>query len=150
MKHVYVESELSGIAAEVLSFVPARDTGATVLALSGSLGAGKTTLTKAIGQKLGITDVVVSPTFVIAKWYTPTTGPYTTVVHIDAYRIEDESELTALGFTELLTHPKTLVIIEWPERLPNALRTVPLCLFLLDHHGEHRSIEGPLSYERIN
>lgn len=150
MKHTYSSGDTETIAQEVLHVLPVSEAGATVLALSGELGAGKTTLTQAIATVLGVTESVVSPTFVIAKWYTPTKGDFTTLVHIDAYRINDESELGPLGFASLLLSPKTLIVIEWPEKIPLALADASVFHFALNHHKEERSIEGPIAYEKNN
>ncbi len=96
---------------------------ATVLALIGDLGAGKTTLVQALARELGITDVVTSPTFVVMKSYETTNTVFTTLVHIDAYRIDDVDEMRPLGFLSLLTQPNTLLCIEWPERIASLLPT---------------------------
>ena len=96
-----------------------------VVALSGDLGAGKTTFTKACGEVLGITETIVSPTFVIAKFYeipnleegSGENFPWKQFVHIDAYRLESWSELEKLGFAEVFDDPETLVFIEWPEQV---------------------------------
>lgn len=148
MKREFAENELNSVAREVLQSIAPLDDGATVLALSGPLGAGKTSLVKALAIELGVIETVVSPTFVIAKWYTPTIGDFTTLVHIDAYRIDSEEELIPLEFSRLLTQSKTLIVIEWPERLPTALSGVPVSLFNLSHNQDTRTIEGPTIYEK--
>lgn len=91
---------------------------ATFITLSGDLGAGKTTFTQLVAKALGVTDVVNSPTFVIEKVYQVSNGPFSRLVHIDAYRLKSGDELLALGFNELLQHPETIIILEWPERVP--------------------------------
>lgn len=143
MKLTYSYDKLPEIAKEVLALVPPSDAGATILALSGPLGAGKTILTQEIAKLLGVVETVVSPTFVIAKWYTAVTGGFDTLVHVDAYRIESEEELVPLGFSKLLKKPNTLVVIEWPERLPILLSHTPCSLFMISHEGEMRTILGP-------
>lgn len=148
MKMDFTETQLESVAKEVLSFLVPSSEQATLLALSGPLGAGKTSLAKALAKELGVTETVVSPTFVIAKWYTPTKGDFTTLVHIDAYRIDSEEELIPLGFSKLLTEPKNLIIIEWPERLPTALKGKAVSMFTLTHTKESRTIEGPMLYEK--
>jgi len=94
---------------------------ATILTLSGDLGAGKTTLVQALARTLGIIEVVTSPTFVVMKSYETTNEIFTTLVHIDAYRIDDVSELVPLNFDQVLNLPRTLVCIEWPERIESVL-----------------------------
>lgn len=94
---------------------------ATILTLTGDLGAGKTTLVQALAQELGITDVVTSPTFVVMKAYETTDAVFTNLVHIDAYRIDDVDELRPLNMSQVVTSPHTLVCIEWPEKIASAL-----------------------------
>ncbi|MFZ4500137.1 MAG: tRNA (adenosine(37)-N6)-threonylcarbamoyltransferase complex ATPase subunit type 1 TsaE [Minisyncoccia bacterium] len=121
MNEVYGDNEVYDIAKGVLAaLAPSPDT-ATVLCLQGDLGAGKTTLTQAIAKNLGIEETVVSPTFVVAKFYTLATGGFTQLVHIDAYRIESEDELGPIGFSELLKQGSTLIVIEWPERIKKSI-----------------------------
>lgn len=147
MKRSYSREELPLVAKEVLSLLDVSEDRATVVAFFGELGAGKTTLVQAIATELGVQEIVTSPTFVIAKWYRTTTSNFYTLVHIDAYRIEKEEELSTLGFDKLLREPKALVIIEWPEKLPKTLSTLNAQTFTLHHEGEVRVIEGPLPYE---
>ncbi len=103
---------------------------ATLVTLSGELGAGKTTFTQSVAKALGITDIVNSPTFVIEKIYAiPVSedkeraaeavgaGTFVRLVHIDAYRLQGAADLNILGFGELMSHAGTLVILEWPERV---------------------------------
>ncbi len=95
---------------------------AVIVALSGDLGAGKTTLSQFIAEILGVGEQVTSPTFVIEKIYkTKDVGRFENFVHIDAYRLNDAAELKALRFEEILNSPHTLVFLEWPERVPEAL-----------------------------
>jgi tRNA threonylcarbamoyladenosine biosynthesis protein TsaE len=119
MKTVQVqeENELLGVGEELVASM-SLDKEAHVLTLQGDLGAGKTALTKAIATTLGIREHVTSPTFVIMKSYEVRGHPrYTSLTHIDAYRIDDEEELQVLGFPELLMDTSRLIVIEWPERV---------------------------------
>lgn len=89
---------------------------ATVITLSGDLGAGKTTLTQTIGRVLGVTETITSPTFVIQKEYEVTDHNWINkLIHIDAYRLEQKEDLEYLGWNELVIEPETLIIMEWPE-----------------------------------
>lgn len=91
---------------------------ATLLALFGDLGAGKTTFVQALAKLLGVTETVTSPTFVIMKNYqTAYPGKFKQLSHLDCYRLETAAELKPLNFAELLKQPSTLVCVEWPERI---------------------------------
>ena len=94
---------------------------ATVVALSGDLGAGKTTFTQALAHALGVTDDITSPTFVIQKRYPLEGQVFSQLVHVDAYRLERADELRALDWDELLRDPTTLIVVEWPEHVAGAL-----------------------------
>ena len=83
-----------------------------VVAISGELGAGKTTLVQAIGEGFGVTDDVTSPTFALVHEYR---GALTPVYHIDLYRLAGPDDLTNLGWDDILA-AHALVLVEWPER----------------------------------
>jgi tRNA threonylcarbamoyladenosine biosynthesis protein TsaE len=86
-----------------------------VVALYGTLGAGKTTLARGLLRGLGYRGDVASPTFPIVQAYDPP-DLRLPVWHVDLYRIEDPSELEELGLDDALVDGA--LVIEWPERLP--------------------------------
>lgn len=88
-----------------------------VVALQGDLGVGKTTFAQAVGKILGVADNMSSPTFVIEKIYLIDWKGFKNLIHVDAYRLEKESELLHLGWQELIKEPENLVLIEWPENV---------------------------------
>lgn len=94
---------------------------ATVVGLYGDLGAGKTTFVQTLAKRLGITEHVTSPTFVIQKVYALKRGKYSHLIHIDAYRLESSSELRALGWDELLKDPHNLIVVEWANLIEDIL-----------------------------
>ena len=94
---------------------------ATVVVLQGELGSGKTAFAKALGKMMGINEHIVSPTFVIMKSYDIDWKGFKKLIHVDAYRIESESELLNLGWNELVENPQHLILIEWPERVEGIL-----------------------------
>jgi tRNA threonylcarbamoyladenosine biosynthesis protein TsaE len=114
--------ELSACAADMLGRVLSHEGGgAAVLGLSGELGAGKTALTQEIARQLGVTETVTSPTFVIAKTYPTARSRFKKLVHVDAYRLESPEEVKGLRWGELLADPEALVVVEWPEKLGEAM-----------------------------
>jgi tRNA threonylcarbamoyladenosine biosynthesis protein TsaE len=74
-----------------------------------------------LARELGVREVVQSPTFTILKSYQTSHPQFKTLVHMDAYRIEDLSELKPLYFGEILARPDTLFCIEWAEKIAPAL-----------------------------
>ena len=82
-----------------------------VIALTGDLGAGKTTLTKAIARGLGISETVTSPTFTIVKEYRSGRLP---LFHFDVYRIGDVEEMYELGYEEYF-FGDGVCVIEWAD-----------------------------------
>ncbi len=90
---------------------------ATVIALSGELGAGKTTFAQAIAKALGVEEAVTSPTFVIEKIYALQGQKFQQLIHIDAYRLKGAHELEVLGWKGLCADPGNLILLEWPERV---------------------------------
>jgi len=84
-----------------------------VIALRGDLGAGKSTLARAIAHGAGVAGDVPSPTFNLVYRYDTPRGVQ--VAHLDLYRLEDPDEVWELGWDELGA-PGDLVLIEWPQR----------------------------------
>lgn len=99
---------------------------ATIVGLSGDLGAGKTAFVKCVASVLGITDVITSPTFVLEKIYSLPDesflkNSFSKLVHIDAYRLHSGDEMSALGWDALCADPANLVLLEWPEQVATAM-----------------------------
>jgi tRNA threonylcarbamoyladenosine biosynthesis protein TsaE len=106
-----------------------------VVALSGGLGAGKTTLARAILAGLGHEGEVPSPTFSIIELYDPP-GVRLPVIHADFYRLKDPSETEELGLDDY--RADAALIAEWPE-MAGGYAHEPGCLsILLESAGEGR------------
>jgi len=97
-----------------------------VITIAGELGAGKTTLARAICGGYGVADEVTSPTFTLVHQYQ---APKSSVYHVDLYRLSDPRDLTNLGWDEMLAED-ALVLIEWPERAGNRIPHVHLPISL--------------------
>jgi tRNA threonylcarbamoyladenosine biosynthesis protein TsaE len=141
MSEVRVRSadELRDIATAFLSALTPRADGATIITLSGELGAGKTTFTQALARELGIIENVSSPTFVIEKIYLLTGQRWRRLIHIDAYRLRFAKELVVLGWDELLKDPEDLIVLEWPEKVPELIPAYARRV-QIDIEGEERII----------
>ncbi len=105
------------------------------VALYGDLGAGKTALVRGMGVEAG-TDEVRSPTFTIVHEYQ--TEPR--LIHFDAYRLSDADELFAIGFEDYLAQ-KAVIVLEWAERVPEALPKERLEIRLIGSGEESRALE---------
>jgi tRNA threonylcarbamoyladenosine biosynthesis protein TsaE len=92
-----------------------------VITLTGSLGAGKTTLTQALLKACGIEEVIQSPTFNYVSIYTNASG--WRFYHFDLYRLKSLEEFMNAGFHEYLYEPMSYAIIEWPEIIMPLLKT---------------------------
>lgn len=130
MKYVSKGPEDTRKAAQDLLSTLKKGDKATVVALQGDLGSGKTNLTQVVGSLLGIEDNMQSPTFVIEKIYEINWNGFEKLIHIDAYRLEKEEELLHLGWEEIINEPENLIFIEWPENVKNIIPEFAKKVFL--------------------
>jgi tRNA threonylcarbamoyladenosine biosynthesis protein TsaE len=108
--------------------------------LHGDLGAGKTTLTRALLHAAGHQGHVKSPTYTLAEPYTvQIAGEPTEVIHFDLYRMGSPEEFLDAGFREYFNH-QTICIIEWPEKAGDLL-PAPDIELTLAMHGTGRQVE---------
>ena len=104
------------------------------LALHGNLGVGKTTFVQGLAQGFGIPDLVTSPTFNILHLY----RSRRTLVHLDAYRLENAHQVSELMLEDFLVSPYCLAV-EWPEKIAAALPADAWHLTLgIEAPGRHR------------
>ena len=94
---------------------------ATLVALSGELGSGKTTFVQCAARALGVKETITSPTFVIMKKFSIFNFQFSNLYHIDAYRLESGEELAKLGFEEIVADSHNLIFLEWPENVAKVL-----------------------------
>ena len=119
MKVKFKKSQIKEVSKKILKKAEKRsNSGATIIAFYGNLGAGKTTLTKELAQELGIKQNLISPTFVIMKSYDiKKKNKFKKLIHIDAYRLDSHHELLKIGWEDIINDKNNLIIIEWPEKV---------------------------------
>ncbi len=147
--------EFNSEATRFANTLEAKSDVATLVALSGELGAGKTAFVQSVAKSFGITQTVSSPTFVIEKVYELSRETrsrllagrqgFARLIHIDAYRLEKPEELEHLGWKDIISKPENLIFLEWPERVPSV---IPKSTYrvVLKGEGEGRII----TYEKTN
>lgn len=106
-----------------------------VMTFQGPLGAGKTTLVRALLRRAGIQEVISSPTFSYVNIYKNAQGE--TFYHFDLYRLRTLDDFFQAGFDEYLNMPNSWCFIEWPEIIWPAL-SEPVCSVLLDYADHER------------
>ena len=124
MPMIFVADSLDKMNTFALEFLDSLESGrrAVVVGLRGDLGSGKTTFVQNLARHLGVEDDVTSPTYVIQKSYDlPEGRKFKKLVHIDAYRLDAAEGLAKLGFSQLLKEAGTLIVVEWPEKVPGIL-----------------------------
>ncbi|MEI6385305.1 MAG: tRNA (adenosine(37)-N6)-threonylcarbamoyltransferase complex ATPase subunit type 1 TsaE [Spirochaetota bacterium] len=119
--------------------------GATVIALRGGLGSGKTVLAKGIARGLGIEDEVTSPSYTIVSEYEGRLRLH----HVDAWRLGDPEEFTAIGGGDLLGDPDGITVIEWSERIAGLLPQDAITIELEPRDDDSRLVRvtGPMPNE---
>ncbi len=110
-----------------------------IVALSGGLGAGKTTLVQWLCKKFNIHETITSPTFPILNIYE---GEFDAkkcmVYHFDWYRLESEDGLGVINLDKIFSH-KGLFLIEWPEQLPKVLEKYDHVTLMITEDGDIRT-----------
>ncbi len=114
---------------------------AAVIFLNGELGAGKTSFSQEVARYLGVEDKVISPTFILKKEYKTTHPRFKKLIHIDAYRFNDPREAKVLRLDDDLEDSSNLMIIEWPEKLPEIKNDVSVSFEVVDEHTRDIKIQ---------
>lgn len=112
-----------------------------VLALQGPLGAGKTTFVQALAKVLGAKRVPKSPTFSMLRTYHVSHGKIKRLLHVDAYRIENERDLVPLDLDAELSAPGTILVLEWPENVKKWLSRHPHMTLKIAMQKNGRAVE---------
>jgi tRNA threonylcarbamoyladenosine biosynthesis protein TsaE len=113
LKIVFSLDEISEVSKEILSQNPKK-----VILFYGEMGAGKTTLIKALAKSIGVNDATSSPTFSLVNEYQTDSDDF--VYHFDVYRLKNESEAYDMGMEEYL-YSGHWCFIEWAEKIPTLI-----------------------------
>lgn len=122
MNRIFTLDEINAVAKDFLQ----QAGHAGVIAFHGNLGAGKTTLIRAVCKAMGVSSTVSSPTFSIINEYRSDTGK---IFHIDLYRLQGEQEVVQAGVEDCL-YSGELCLVEWPERAAALLPAETVHVFL--------------------
>ncbi|MDE6737119.1 MAG: tRNA (adenosine(37)-N6)-threonylcarbamoyltransferase complex ATPase subunit type 1 TsaE [Treponemataceae bacterium] len=109
--------------------------GGDIIALQGTLGAGKTTITKGIAQALGVQETITSPTFCLISEYEGTMPLY----HMDVYRLEGSDDFVNLGAEDML-YGRGVTLIEWSEKIMDELPQKTIILRLTPNDDGSRTV----------
>ena len=135
------ETETFG--ARLARVVPRHLTSALIVHLTGDLGAGKTTLARGFLKQLGHEGTVKSPTYTLFETYELRD---LSVVHLDLYRLQEPSELDALGLRDM-DRPRTVWLVEWPDRGAGRLPAADLSVAL--EAGESAHVLTAVAHSKV-
>jgi len=123
MEQIKINSllEIDNAAKEVLQMIGS----SRIICFYGSMGAGKTTLIKAICNQLGVRDNVASPTFALVNEYRDSNS--NPIYHFDFYRINKLEEVFDFGYEEYFYKTEGICLIEWPELIEDILPLENVC-----------------------
>jgi len=124
----FTEDQLSEVAGKILATYPDK----RVFAIYGLMGAGKTTLIKAICKELDVDEIVGSPTFSIVNQYQTRKG--SAIYHFDFYRMKKPEEAFDIGYEEYL-YSGNYCFLEWPEIIEALLPVDCQKIYIEDRAG---------------
>jgi tRNA threonylcarbamoyladenosine biosynthesis protein TsaE len=131
-------SETIAVGEKLLASIPVP----TLLILTGTLGAGKTTLVKGLAEALGAAerDEVSSPTFTLVHEYEGSRGDKPVLLyHLDLYRLETERQVEQLGIGEMLEE-NAIILVEWGEKFASINRLAAGEIVMETISGDERKI----------
>jgi tRNA threonylcarbamoyladenosine biosynthesis protein TsaE len=127
-----VLEELSEIASQILL-----DATSKTILFYGDMGVGKTTLIKEVAKRIGVDELISSPTYAIVNEYELENDR---LFHFDCYRLESEEEALDMGIEDYL-FSNNWNLIEWPERIENLLPEKKMTIELLRNNNGSRTLK---------
>lgn len=131
--HTSTSEETIDLGRKIGSLLKAGD----VIAMTGTLAAGKTTITKGIAESLGVSDNITSPTFCLISEYDGSKMP---LYHMDVYRLEGTEDFVNLGVEDML-YGNGVCIIEWSEKVQSELPKKTIFMKITPSEDGRRTIE---------
>ncbi|MBS7241777.1 tRNA (adenosine(37)-N6)-threonylcarbamoyltransferase complex ATPase subunit type 1 TsaE [Treponema sp.] len=131
--HTSTSEETIDLGRKIGSLLKAGD----VIAMTGTLAAGKTTITKGIAESLGVSDNITSPTFCLISEYDGSKMP---LYHMDVYRLEGAEDFVNLGVEDML-YGNGVCIIEWSEKVQSELPKKTIFMKITPSEDGTRTIE---------
>ena len=131
-------SEIRKAAKDILQMIG----NSRIICFYGSMGAGKTTLIKAICNELGVTDNVASPTFALVNEYRDYNSKQ--IYHFDFYRINKIEEVYDFGYEEYFYKSEGICLIEWPELIDDILPSNNVCKISISVNSDGTRIVSKL------
>ena len=131
--HTSTSEETFDLGRKIGSLLKAGD----VIAMTGTLAAGKTTITKGIAESLGVSDNITSPTFCLISEYDGSKMP---LYHMDVYRLEGAEDFVNLGVEDML-YGNGVCIIEWSEKVQSELPKKTIFMKITPSEDGTRTIE---------
>lgn len=121
--------------------------GGDIIAYSGGLGAGKTTITRGISVGMGLGDEVTSPTFALVNEYR---GDRLSLIHFDMYRINSADDLETTGFFDYMDEDSVLAV-EWSENIDDELpeNAIRIDIQRVDDESRIITLNGDERFENI-
>ena len=126
-------ADLETVAAQIVEHVQTEN----IWLFHGDLGAGKTTLIKALGKVMGISDAMSSPTFALVNEYE--TSDNKKIYHFDFYRIRNEAEAYDIGVEEYFDSGN-YCFVEWPDKIKSIIPPEHADINITHEDNTHRTI----------
>lgn len=119
-----------------------------IIALTGELGAGKTTFVQGFAKGLGIKEKIISPTFVLIRQHKiPNSDNF--LFHIDLYRLEEKVNPKTLGLEDMLKNKENIILIEWGEKIKELSAKETFWINFRKQTNDSRKISTSLNLQKI-
>lgn len=137
----FVVEDEEDLVSKLWSVLSKRVRAGSCVGLVGDLGVGKTTFVKGVAKILGVSDVVSSPTFSLARIYQTSNESLPILQHIDLYRIGGSDDLGAMEMLDMVSNKRALTFVEWPNRIKSLYEKMDITVEILSCGDSTRQIK---------